>query len=170
MIPTAAILAECDRRNYTQTETLAILTLALDQAWTVIDPLALNRYEAVRDGHHATHDAWYSIAASRGLPPTLWQAFKDTLYQHIREAAALYADHPGAPIEEDDLTPDEKKRLFELLESIAADAHDTRLQLRGPGDAGWGQLGKNTKGQNLSFVDAIGRIKDKLFGTNNAAS
>jgi hypothetical protein len=165
VIPTAAIIAECARRGYSKTETIAILTLALDQAWSVIDPLALNRYETARDGPHSPWpDACYCIAASRGLPATLWQAFKDTLYQHIDQAATLYAN---PTIEEDDLSAlsdEEQRELLTKVRVIYADAHDTRIQLRGPGDAGWPQLGQNAQKQNLSFVDAIAAIKKKVLG------
>ena len=36
------------------------------------------------------------------------------------------------------------------------------MQLRGPGDNGWEQLGKNQDGQNLTLVDAVAAIRHDL--------
>ena len=44
----------------------------------------------------------------------------------------------------------------------ARDAADNRMQLRGPGDAGWPQLGQNQDGQNLTLVDAVAAIRHDL--------
>lgn len=44
----------------------------------------------------------------------------------------------------------------------ARDAADNRMQLRGPGDNGWEQLGKNQDGQNLTLVDAVAAIRHDL--------
>ena len=44
----------------------------------------------------------------------------------------------------------------------ARDAADNRMQLRGPGDNGWEQLGKNQNGQNLTLVDAVAAIRYDL--------
>ena len=35
-------------------------------------------------------------------------------------------------------------------------------QLRGPGGKGWEQLGQNSKGQNLTLVDAVASIRYQL--------
>ena len=40
---------------------------------------------------------------------------------------------------------------------------DIQTQLRGPGLAGWPQLGQNAKGQNLTEVDALARIENILL-------
>lgn len=43
--------------------------------------------------------------------------------------------------------------LKKRVEKVEADVVDIRVQLRGPGDKGWPQLGKNDAGQFLSLVD-----------------
>lgn len=40
--------------------------------------------------------------------------------------------------------------------------HQIWEQLRGPGGKGWAQLGQNSKGQNLTLVDAIASIRQQL--------
>jgi beta-glucanase (GH16 family) len=62
------------------------------------------------------------------------------------------------------LSDDEQRQLLDMVKEIHDDAHDTRLQLRGPDDAGWKQLGQNDKGQNLSFIDALAAVKKRLLG------
>lgn len=39
-------------------------------------------------------------------------------------------------------------------------------QLRGPDGNGWAQLGKNSKGQNLTLVDAIAAIRHDIAALN----
>lgn len=177
---TAAIIAATKVREYSRPETLAVLTVAIDEGWLAIPAGFLDGYDAVRASAHSTADPWLNLAMMRGLPTTQWQAYKDRLYAHIDQAAALY---DGTPLE-DAMTPEQAQKALDQLAAlttavaklatdvaqIKADTGDTRVQLRGPNDAGWRQLGKNNRGENLSFIDALGRVKDKLFGTNNAVS
>lgn len=50
------------------------------------------------------------------------------------------------------------------LASIAARdiASDVQTQLRGPGNQGWSQLGKNDRGQNLTLVDAVAALRQDV--------
>ncbi len=52
----------------------------------------------------------------------------------------------------------------------AAVAADTQVQLRGPGQQGWPQLGKNSAGQNLTLVDALAAIKSAVTAIENAVT
>jgi hypothetical protein len=157
------IIAEGKRRNWTESETLAVLTLAIDENWQEV-PTGF--FDRLASQAYLTIDPWYNLAHLRGYPFNQWQTFR--LYAHIRAAKALYDNKGDDPLSA--LTDAEQRELLTKVRAIFDDAHDTRVQLRGPNDAGWAQLGKNSKGQNLSFIDAVGRIKDKLFGTNNAVS
>ena len=52
----------------------------------------------------------------------------------------------------------------EQWDKLVADVTDIRMQLRGPNDQGWQQLGQNPAGQNLSVVDALAAVKDTVEG------
>jgi hypothetical protein len=95
LIPAAAILAECERRGYIEPQTLAVLTLAIDEDWTAI-PAGF--FQQLDNQAHFTIDPWYNLAHLRGHPAPEWQDFKSLLYRHIRAAKDIY---DGAPIEED---------------------------------------------------------------------
>lgn len=87
----AAIVAECARRGYSQPETLAILTVAIDEVWVAVPAGFFDQLDTMRASAHSAADAWFQIAQLRGLPATQWAAFKLRLYTHIDQAAALYA-------------------------------------------------------------------------------
>lgn len=159
MTASSAVIAECQRRGYREPETLAVLTLAIEQDWTAVDTAALDRYEAVRDGHHSTVDAWYNLAASRGIPPNLWQQFKNQLYTHIRQAKALY-DGEDDPLSS--FTDDEKRRLFEVLDRIDDNAREIRAQLGPRAHRDWPSLGLNDDGEELTLRDAFGVMKSDV--------
>lgn len=86
MIPTAAIVAEGQRRNYLLGKTLAVLMLAIDENWAAIPAGFFDALDALA---HPTTSTPYDLAQLRGLPPTQWQAFTDRLYGHLRQAVDL---------------------------------------------------------------------------------
>lgn len=87
MIPAAAILAECERRSYLETQVLPILALAIDEDWTDI-PAGF--FQQLDNQAHLTIDPWYNLAHLRGHPAPEWQDFKSLLYRHIRAAKDIY--------------------------------------------------------------------------------
>lgn len=53
------------------------------------------------------------------------------------------------------LTDDQQQQLLDAV-------LDTQTQLRGPGLAGWPQLGSNSNGENLTVVDCLAAIENSL--------
>ena len=53
---------------------------------------------------------------------------------------------------------------FQKLDELKAMLSDIFTQLRGPGAAGWPQLGKNAQGQNLTLVDAVAALRQDVNG------
>lgn len=49
--------------------------------------------------------------------------------------------------------------VMAVLNQILAIVQDNQVQLRGPGEKGWPQLGQNAQGQSLTMVDALAEIK-----------
>lgn len=68
-------------------------------------------------------------------------------------ACGIKPTTPGAPVTQ----PAEP-----TLADIMAVVKDIQAQLRGPNLAGWSQLGHNQAGQNLTVVDAVAAIKNKV--------
>lgn len=61
------------------------------------------------------------------------------------------------------LTPDFFKNFITGYLGPQIDAlQEVWKQLRGPSGQGWAQLGKNSKGQNLTLVDAVAAIRQDL--------
>lgn len=56
------------------------------------------------------------------------------------------------------LTDQQQSDLFNTVMGIAALVFDTNEQLRGPNQQGWPQLTQNSRGQNLTLVDAIAKL------------
>ena len=52
-------------------------------------------------------------------------------------------------------------------QQLLAAVLDIQAQLRGPGLAGWPQLGQNSSGQNLTVVDALAAMKTDIEATNH---
>src|ERR1700757_4040953 len=52
--------------------------------------------------------------------------------------------------------------LAQQIAALAAAVADIRVQLRGPGMAGWPQLGQNAFGQNLTVVDSLAALQQKV--------
>ncbi|MDG3012367.1 metallopeptidase [Rhodococcus sp. D2-41] len=65
---------------------------------------------------------------------------------------------PSAPTQEDTMTPDQDAIL-----------RDIQVQLRGPGCAGWPQLGTNAAGQNLTLVDALAEALKRIEALESKA-
>lgn len=158
---TDAIIAEAAKRNYDESETLAVLTLAIWEKWSEnVDVVTFfDKFDFVRRSNRATADPWYNLAALRGEPPIRWQVFKTRLYVHIRAAVALLTP-------EDDLLPalndDEQRELLTLLRGLkdtAEDARQIRLQLGARAASSWPSLGLNAKGEELTLRDAFGVLK-----------
>src|ERR1700745_417009 len=59
-------------------------------------------------------------------------------------------------------TPVTLDSLAQQIAALAAAVADIRVQLRGPGMAGWPQLAQNAFGQNLTMVDAIAALQQKV--------
>jgi N-acetyl-anhydromuramyl-L-alanine amidase AmpD len=87
VIPTAAILAECERRSYIEPQVLAVLTLAIEEDWTAV-PAGF--FDQLANLSHLTVDPWYNLANLRGKTFDQWQTFKTLLYRHIWAAKDLY--------------------------------------------------------------------------------
>ena len=110
------------------------------RGWTY--PLGDRRADILQFGSEGTVADWHPVDVN---------AFRGTR----DELARIF--HPNN--KEADMTTNDTK----LLASDAArDAADNRMQLRGPGDAGWPQLGQNQDGQNLTLVDAVAAIRNDL--------
>ena len=111
------------------------------RGWTY--PLGDRKPDILQFGSEGTVADWHPVDVN---------AFRGTR----DELARIF--HPDNNKEADMTTNDTK-----LLASDAArDAADNRMQLRGPGDNGWEQLGKNQNGQNLTLVDAVAAIRHDL--------
>lgn len=98
-----------------------------------------------------------------------WYPVDVNAYRGTRDELARIFHPNNAPKEADMTTavgwPDGPAALNDtkLLASDAArDAADNRMQLRGPGDAGWPQLGQNQDGQNLTLVDAVAALRHDI--------
>lgn len=48
------------------------------------------------------------------------------------------------------------------INQVLAIAQDIQTQLRGPAEKGWPQLGQNANGEDLTLVDAVAAIKNKV--------
>lgn len=48
------------------------------------------------------------------------------------------------------------------INQVRAIAQDIQTQLRGPAEKGWPQLGQNANGEDLTLVDAVAAIKNKV--------
>jgi hypothetical protein len=157
VIPAAAIVAEAERRSFTQPQTLAVLTMALDENWTTI-PTGF--FDQLANLPHPTVDPWYNLAQLRRVGSTDWQAFKMRLYRQLPQALPFTL---GTEDLLSALSDDEQRELLAGVRYI-------RDQL-GPTLPGWPSLGLNAKGQELTWRDAFGvakadvaAIKKKLLG------
>lgn len=154
-----AIVSEALNRTFSHPETLAFLTLAIDENWTDTTELTAlcDRYEQVRAGTDASIDAWFMLADVRGgrvgIEPR-WE-FKRQLYAHIHQAAELYdaATRGEGPL--DALTPEQQHQLLEDVKQI-------RAQLGPRAHESWPSLGLNDKGEELTLRDAFGVMKNDV--------
>ncbi|MDG3013539.1 glycoside hydrolase family 25 protein [Speluncibacter jeojiensis] len=87
--------------------------------------------------------------AFRGTP--------DQLRALLAQPAGAPTPSP-APTQEDTMTPDQDAIL-----------RDIQVQLRGPGCAGWPQLGTNAAGQNLTLVDALAEALKRIEALESKA-
>lgn len=81
---------------------------------------------------------------------------------YIKRAQWWY-DHPNGATNEtkgESLTPKYFRDFITgYLGPQITTLQDVWTQLRGPGGKGWEQLGKNSKGQNLTLVDAVAALR-----------
>lgn len=124
------------------------------RGWTY--PLGDRKPDILQFGSEGTVADWYpvDVNAFRGTRDQLAHIFhpNNTTEEHtVSSTAAGWPDGPAALND---------AKLF--ASDAARDAADNRMQLRGPGDAGWPQLGQNQDGQNLTLVDAVAAIRHDL--------
>jgi hypothetical protein len=66
------------------------------------------------------------------------------------------------------LTDQQQADLYNAVMAIASVVSDNNVQLRGPNQEGWPQLGQNSQGQNLTLVDAVAAIKESVTANTTA--
>lgn len=98
-----------------------------------------------------------------------WHPVDVNAYRGTRDELARIFHPNNAPKEAEVTTavgwPDGPAALNDaklFAADAARDAADNRMQLRGPGDAGWPQLGQNQDGQNLTLVDAVAALRHDI--------
>ena len=123
------------------------------RGWTY--PLGDRRPDILQFGSEGTVADWHpvDVNAYRGTRDELARIFHpDNAPKEAPMTSAVgWPDGPAALND---------AKLFAA--DSARDAADNRMQLRGPGDNGWEQLGKNQDGQNLTLVDAVAAIRHDL--------
>jgi hypothetical protein len=60
------------------------------------------------------------------------------------------------------LTDQQQADLYNAIMAIAAVVSDNNVQLRGPNQQGWKQLGQNDKGEDLTLVDGIAAVRTDI--------
>jgi hypothetical protein len=161
VIPAAGIVAEAERRSFTQPQTLAVLTLALDENWSTI-PIGF--FDQLANLPHPTVDPWYNLAQLRRVGSTDWQAFKMRLYRQLPAALPFILGSEG-----EDALPLTEAQAQQLLTDVAQlrkDVANIAAQL-GPTLPGWPSLGLNAKGQELTWRDAFGVVKADVAAIKN---
>ena len=120
------------------------------RGWTY--PLGDRKPDILQFGSEGTVADWYpvDVNAFRGTRDQLARIFHpDNAPKEAEMTTAVgWPDGPAALND---------AKLFAA--DAARDAADNRMQLRGPGDAGWEQLGQNDQGQNLTLVDAVAALR-----------
>lgn len=159
-----ATVTESLARTYSHPETLAFLTLAIDENWTANQPAVFDAYEQVRAGTDASLDPWWMLHDVRAGHADVQSRhqFKMRLYKHIHTAATLYtrATTQGVgPL--DALTPEEQHKLLD-------DVAEIRAQLGTRAHPSWPSLGLNEKGQELTLRDAFGVMKNDVAAIKTA--
>ena len=123
------------------------------RGWTY--PLGDRKPDILQFGSEGTVADWHpvDVNAFRGTRDELARIFHpDNAPKEAPMTSAVgWPDGPAALND---------AKLFAA--DAARDAADNRMQLRGPGDAGWPQLGQNQNGQNLTLVDAVAAIRHDL--------
>ena len=123
------------------------------RGWTY--PLGDRKPDILQFGSEGTVADWHpvDVNAYRGTRDQLARIFHpDNAPKEAPMTSAVgWPDGPAALND---------AKLF--ASDAARDAADNRMQLRGPGDAGWAQLGQNQDGQNLTLVDAVAAIRHDL--------
>ena len=110
--------------------------------------------------------------------PALWQygsnaqvaGYSVDINAYRGSRAELQALFSGEPAPEEEPSEEEMNKLYQQITTFISgylgpqiDAlQDVWTQLRGPKGKGWEQLGQNTKGQNLTLVDAVAAIRQDL--------
>lgn len=88
----------------------------------------------------------------------------------FRERVQHYIDNPPGTTPQGGITVSEADRIIDFIKGyvgpIGSDVKDVRQQITGGRDAGeypgWPQLGKNSKGENLTLVDAVAALRRDL--------
>lgn len=123
------------------------------RGWTY--PLGDRKPDILQFGSEGTVADWHpvDVNAFRGTRDQLARIFHpDNAPKEAPMTSAVgWPDGPAALND---------AKLF--ASDAARDAADNRMQLRGPGDNGWEQLGQNQDGQNLTLVDAVAAIRHDI--------
>lgn len=94
-----------------------------------------------------------------GIPGGLFMALNDAEQDELLKRVRLISDQLLGPT--DDSRPGQATGWAQLEGKTVVDAlADVRDQVA----RGWPQLGQNDKGQNLTLVDALAALKNKVFG------
>lgn len=145
--------------------TLSILMWAIAESWP--DTMEVDSImKALTTVRPASIDVAFTIARFKGYKSGELQKFKsDRLFPHITEAVLFIENQK----KEKSMTPEEKIRMFALLEKIVEQNGQLLAQF-GPSPVGstptdkhWPSWGLNADGEQLTFRDGLLVKLDKLI-------
>lgn len=122
------------------------------------------------------HQQWdYPLGNQK---PAMWQygsnaqvaGYTVDINAYRGSRAELRALFTGKPAPEEEPSEEEMNKLYRQITTFISGYLGPQIdaiqeiwrQLRGPGGNGWEQLGQNSKGQNLTLVDAVAAIRHDL--------
>lgn len=111
--------------------------------------------------------------------PALWQygsnaqvaGYSVDINAYRGSRAELQALFTGKPAPEEEPSEEEMNKLYRQITTFISGYLGPQIdaiqeiwrQLRGPGGKGWPQLGQNERGQNLTLVDAVAAVRQRIL-------